>query len=136
MKYLWIISTAITFLAGCKKDTTNSDALITLTSYYGINKTTRDTIFTFHIPSGFTPNGDNINEYWEPKSYGLDSSHYRIDIFNKSGKIIFKSDTPAKFYGVGKGGILLPQQTLCFFIETKDKSGEDHTFKGQFVLVR
>ena len=92
--------------------------------------------FTFYIPSGFTPNGDGVNEYWEPKSNFLDSSDYHIDIFDKSGKIVFKSDIPKKFDGKGPNGNLLPVQSLGYYIEAADKLGEQYTFEGQFVIVK
>jgi len=138
MKYLFLLSLIVSLLGACKKNAIrpNPDLSIRINTYYGINKITSDTIFAFYIPTGFTPNGDGINEYWEPISLGLDSSKYHIDILDKSGKIIFKSDTPVKFDGMDKSGRILPQQALCFFIEVKDKLNNSYRHKGQFVLIR
>lgn len=135
MKYLFRIIILSFVLFGCKKHRTNPDDLITYKKYFRLDKITCDTIFTFYIPSGFTPNSDGLNEFWEPKSNYLDSSNYHIDIFNKGGKIIFKSDVPAKFDGKRKIGGTYPEQTFGYSIEAADQSGNKYSFKGQFTLL-
>jgi gliding motility-associated-like protein len=137
MKHLLILFASVAILSGCsKKERTNPDDLITIKKYIYLNKITCDTVFTFYIPNAFTPNADNINEFWEPKSNYLDSSQYHIDIIDKRGKVVFKSDTPAKFDGEGKNGQLVAQQTLCYNIHAKDKTGNSYKFKGQFVVIK
>lgn len=133
MKYLLLLFISSAILFGCtKKEKTNPDDLITWRKF---SKTyAGDSTFTFYIPSAFTPDHDGINEYWEPKSNFLDSSNYHIDIFDKTGKIVFKSDAPAKFYGKGSNGYVLPTQTLGYHIEAADKKGGNYTFDGQFAI--
>ena len=136
MKYLLLLLVTIALLSGCKKEKVNPDDRITIKKYIYLDKITCDTIFAFYIPSAFTPNQDGINEYWEPKSNFLDSSQYRIDVFDKNGDMLFKANTPAQFDGIGKDGYLIAQQTLCYYIEAKDKLGNNYNFKGQFVVIR
>lgn len=134
MKYLFLIIITSAILLGCKKNNTNPDDLITINAYYKIRA--GDTTFSFYIPSGFTPNGDGINEYWEPKSNRLDSSDYHISIFDKSGKEVFESDAPKPFYGKYKNGKTISLQTLCYNIDAKNKDGEKFNFYGKFILYK
>ncbi|TAL59717.1 MAG: T9SS type B sorting domain-containing protein [Bacteroidetes bacterium] len=136
MKYFLPVFAAVLFLSACHKEKRNPDDIIKKIAYKFY---AADSSFTFYIPTGFTPNGDNINDYWEPESNSnvLDSSQYMINIFNKGGELLFSTATPAKYYGQGKNGKILSEQTLCFFIEVRDKlRGDKHTFKGQFILFR
>jgi gliding motility-associated-like protein len=136
MKYFYLLFISSILLIGCRKEKSNPDDLITIKSFYNIDKIRCDTIFAFYIPSGFTPNMDGRNEYWEPKSNFLDSTQYRIDIFDKRGKIIFKSNTPARFEGKRKDGRLFAEQTFGYYIEATDQKGNKYNFKGQFALFK
>jgi gliding motility-associated-like protein len=137
MKYLFSMLLCGFILSGCsKKDEINPDDLITYEKHVYLSKINScDTIFTFFIPNGFTPNHDGINDYWEPKSCGLDSSQYHIDILDKKGKIIFQSDVPTKYRGKGKDGYILAEQTLCYYIEARDRFGNNYKYKGQFSII-
>ena len=137
MDRLYAIIAAVLLFAGCQKGKVNPDDLIVYKTYYKTNKITCDTLFVLYVPTGFTPNGDRINDYWEPKSYGLDSSDYHIDILDKSGKTIFSSDTPVKFWGIGNNGKTLPAQTFGYYIKARDIFwGEHYTFSGKFSLIQ
>ena len=48
---------------------------------------------TFFVPNVFTPNGDGLNDTFEPKMSNIES--YKIMIFNRWGDLIFTSKNPA-----------------------------------------
>ncbi|MBI3500173.1 MAG: gliding motility-associated C-terminal domain-containing protein [Bacteroidetes bacterium] len=128
-------------IASCKKEKQKPDydSLITyetVAKTYNVNCscTVPPITFAFYVPTGFTPNGDGSNDYWEPKSCGLDSSDYHLSIFDRTGKIIVKYNTPAKFDGRGTDGNSMAMQTLGYYIEAKDKNGEYYKFQGKFTL--
>ena len=141
MNRLIIFSLFIFLIASCKKEKekVDYDSLISYqtltykTYNANCNCDTGYVTYAFYVANAFTPNGDNINEYWEPKSCGLDSSEYHITIFNKAGNVVFESSTPKKFDGRGKDEIM-STQTFGFYIEAKDKNGEYYTYRGKFVL--
>jgi gliding motility-associated-like protein len=47
-----------------------------------------DVINELKAPNVFTPNGDGINDYFEPKVNGVDD--YTLSIFNRYGEIVFE----------------------------------------------
>ena len=48
---------------------------------------------TFFIPNAFTPNGDGLNDTFEPKMSNIET--YKIMIFNRWGELIFTSNDPS-----------------------------------------
>lgn len=51
----------------------------------------RPTIIVF-VPNAFTPDGDGINETFQPVIGGTDISDYSFRIFNRWGELIFETD--------------------------------------------
>ena len=52
------------------------------------------TAFNVSIPNTFTPNYDGLNDIFIPvfTSYGFDQRSYLLEIFDRWGELIFKSD--------------------------------------------
>jgi gliding motility-associated-like protein len=68
-----------------------------VTDTNGCRDTTSDTvkvinIFTFYIPDAFTPNGDNLNEYFAPKGMNVDPDNYSEYIYDRWGNLIFQTN--------------------------------------------
>lgn len=58
--------------------------------------------YSIFVPNVFTPNGDGINDTFEPKTSNLES--YKLYIFNRWGELLFTSDHPSnKWDGTFKG---------------------------------
>lgn len=51
--------------------------------------------FLFFIPTGFTPNGDNINDALQIVSNDLDESVFEMTIFNRWGQMVFHTNDPS-----------------------------------------
>lgn len=47
--------------------------------------------YALFAPNTFTPDGDNVNEIFEPKMFGFDKDKYTLLIFNRWGEVIFES---------------------------------------------
>lgn len=69
---------------------------------------TVDESVLLYIPNSFTPNGDELNNSFEPSIFsGIDPQNYNMKIFNRLGELIFESNDPSigwdGDYGAGKG---------------------------------
>jgi gliding motility-associated-like protein len=45
------------------------------------------------IPNVFTPNSDNINDYFEVRSNGIDK--FNLSVYNRYGKVLFETNNPS-----------------------------------------
>jgi gliding motility-associated-like protein len=92
-------------------------------------------IFT---PTGFTPNGDGINDYL--KFNGLENAaEYEIVIFNRWGTEVFRklgdSDN-LEWDGKNKNGNELPDDTYYYLLNVKNKNGTSDSHKGFIIIKR
>jgi gliding motility-associated-like protein len=88
------------------------------------------------VPSGFTPNGDGINDYLYPlNAYKATNLEFRV--FNRYGQLIFETkDWTRKWDGTINGK---PQDigTYVWMLQYTDKdTGKKYALKGTTVLIR
>lgn len=136
MKSIGFMFVIFLFLSSCSKNKINPDDIIYYRTYYKTDPITDSVLFAFHIPTGFTPNGDGLNEYFQPIAYNLNPDDYLLNIIGESGKIIFESKNFSILFKGVVNGKNVPMQTLGYYIEAKDMQGEKFYFKGQFILFR
>ena len=85
------------------------------------------------FPLFFTPNGDNVNDYWQV--YGISSqfqSHSIIHIFDRYGKLITQISPSSKGWDGTFNGNLLPSNDYWFSITLED----GRIYRGHFTLKR
>lgn len=57
----------------------------TISKYVIVNEAT-----FMHVPNAFTPNGDHLNDVWQPKFYGdFQSGQYELTVFDRWGKKVY-----------------------------------------------
>jgi len=88
------------------------------------------------VPSGFTPNGDGVNDYLYPlNAYKATNLEFRV--YNRYGQLVFETkDWTKKWDGTISGK---PQDTGTFvwMLQYTDKdSGKEYFLKGTTVLIR
>lgn len=86
-----------------------------------------------HIPDVFTPNGDGINDTWEPK--GLEEfPDVDIQVFDRWGHAIYRftKSNRQPFDGT-LNGTSLPAGNYAYQIITQAKG---HTYRGNLLLLR
>ena len=55
----------------------------------------RDSELSVHIPTAFTPNGDQINDIWKPVIAGVDRiDEYKLVVISRSGQLAFETSDP------------------------------------------
>lgn len=86
------------------------------------------------IPSGFTPDGDGLND--ELEVYGNNITEMHLVIYNRWGELVFESfDQSEKWDGTFKGNEL-PAGSFGFYLEVVCDDGETYIKKGNVTLLR
>ncbi len=71
---------------------------------------------TLDIPNVFSPNGDDINDYWVVKSNGR--TVYSIKIFSRTGTLIYQAEAPVIIWdGRNQSGQEMVADTYFYIIE-------------------
>lgn len=88
------------------------------------------------IPSGFTPNGDGLNDYLYPLN-AFKATNLYFKIYNRYGQVIFETtDWHIKWDGRVKGE-LQPSGTYVWTLDyTHRDNGQTFHLKGTTVLIR
>ena len=88
----------------------------------------------FFIPSGFTPNGDNNNEYFFVKANFV-PRNFEMNILNRNGELVFHSrDINSQWDGKIRGQTL-PSGMYVYIITYTDSYGNLKKEKGQVMLL-
>jgi gliding motility-associated-like protein len=115
--YQVIASTA----AGCK-----GEGYVNLKVYKGPE---------LYVPSGFTPNGDGLNDLFYPFPVGIRSINY-FKVFNRWGQLLFSSKVLYKGWDGKMQAVDQPPGVYVFMAQGVDKNGNLLTRKGTVTLIR
>ncbi len=92
--------------------------------------------FVIYIPNSFTPDGNGLNETFQPMGIGIDEENYRMDIFDRWGENIFSSIKFREGWdGTVKGGKKAPQGTYIYKILIIDYKGNKHPYIGHVNVL-
>jgi gliding motility-associated-like protein len=86
------------------------------------------------VPTGFTPNGDGLNDYFGP--LGKVPDGYLLQVFDRNGEIVFKSTTMNRRWNGYFNGKLQPSGVFIYLVDYKDLQQKPQRQKGTFVLIR
>lgn len=86
--------------------------------------------YFLHVPTGFTPNDDGLNDVWKPELRGVQA--YELLIFNRWGQLVFRTDKPDQ----GWNGDGAPGGNYAFMLSFTNVYGEKVSEKGTFILLR
>ena len=92
------------------------------------------------MPTAFTPNNDNLNDYFYPITRGI-KKIVRFSIHNRQGQLVFESKDqfPNNKLSGWDGNFKGMPQTSAAYIYTLEaicEAGETLYDKGSFLLVR
>jgi large repetitive protein len=85
-----------------------------------------------YIPTGFTPNGDGINDFFTIKGEGLEQ--VSITIFDRWGKLIYSAENDDINWDGTFKGELLPQGSYAYVIDYKFVGQTPQQKTGAFIL--
>jgi len=91
---------------------------------------------TLYVPTGFTPNGDGINDNFQ--GYGIGISEYSLSVFDRWGSQVFHSDNKdIPWNGLyNSKGEVCPNDVYVYKIKYTDVDGVTHEHVGHVALTR
>lgn len=85
------------------------------------------------IPTAFSPNGDNENDFWEILNLDL-AERCGVRVFDRYGKTVFESDSYENRWDGSYRGSKLPKGTYYYdLVELRD--GRNNRYKGFVVIL-
>lgn len=89
------------------------------------------------IPSGFTPNGDNVNDTWKiiPLNAEEDYAQAHIRVYNKEGIIVHESVGLEREWDGRYNGELLPADTYFYSIDLQTNTADGYV-RGLVTILR
>lgn len=90
--------------------------------------------FALYIPNAFTPNASAVNDMFLPLGTGIET--YSLEIFNRWGELIFKSDNLYIGWDGTVNGTDAPSGTYVYRIFYDNPFNKAQTARGKLVLIR
>lgn len=87
------------------------------------------------MPSGFTPNGDGLNDYLKPITAGYAELNF-FRVYNRWGEMVYEGDNLSRGWDGNYKGKKAEVGTYFWVMSVKDRFGEDEMIKGDVTLVR
>ena len=93
--------------------------------------------YGIYVPNAFTPNGDGVNDVFQPKGFGI--TIYSLKIFNRWGELVFETNNfedgwDGKFKG--RGDDILQDGSYTWMINTISVFGKSHELTGHVTLIK
>jgi len=88
------------------------------------------------VPNAFTPDGDNLNEFFAPQGFGVSPEGYSFLIFNRWGEVIFESYSPFEGWNGTYKGKLVENSVYSWRLEYKDTNGKRYEQMGKVSIIR
>lgn len=114
---------------------------LTLTTSHGCSSTETVTVRKdcyADIPNAFTPNGDQVNDYFLPRqllSRGV--NRFDMQIFNRWGQVIFETNrTDGRGWDGRFNGKEQPEGVYIYRIAISFKNGRQEQYQGNVTLIR
>ena len=84
-----------------------------------------------------TPDGDGYNETFAPQGEGVDPDCYTMQIFDRSGMLIFSTRNPYDYWdGRNKYGQMCPEGVYVYKINLINLNKEDKEYIGTVTLLK
>lgn len=92
----------------------------------------------FFIPNAFTPDGSGQNDLFSPQFIsGVDIYHFRLQVFNRWGEIVFESNDPAIGWDGKYANSFVKQDIYIWKIDFEESILDKvHTHNGSVIVLR
>jgi gliding motility-associated-like protein len=123
----------------CAKDETaiNFDETITYATDVKVDAA-GDTVYAVYLPSGFTPNGNGVNDVYWVRGTGIDPGNYSMSIYNRLDNLIYYASDPDKGWDgrIQGQSVLMPSGIYTVDVLLADTLGEEHHYRYHATLVK
>jgi gliding motility-associated-like protein len=121
-------------------DTGSFEVTLLVTNEHGCKDDAVRTIhvggFTaFYIPNAFSPDGDGTNDVFMPKSSGMNTSGYEMQIFDRWGNLIFVTTNWDKGWDGTYMGKPVPSEQYVCKVRYYDSKGHKNDQIGSVVIA-
>jgi gliding motility-associated-like protein len=93
--------------------------------------------FGIYTPNAFSPNGDGLNDTFQPKGFGI--TKYEMQIFDRWGEVLFQTNEFEKGWDgmfASRPGKICPTDTYTWRIKLTTVFGKAHEFTGHVTLMK
>jgi gliding motility-associated-like protein len=91
--------------------------------------------YALYAPNAFSPDSDGINDFFKISGQGI--LDFQIEIYNRWGQMVYKSDDLSKGWNGTFKGKNLPTGSYVYKIKTiQNGNGEELVKTGTVALVR
>ncbi|MGH1335814.1 MAG: T9SS type B sorting domain-containing protein [Aureispira sp.] len=87
------------------------------------------------MPTAFTPNGDNINDFFQPAGLMMSDKVLQFTIYNRWGQIMYSDNVNHSWDGTYQG-VPQSQDAYIYVFEYVPDNGEPVFIRGEFMLIR
>ncbi|MCB0479419.1 MAG: PKD domain-containing protein [Crocinitomicaceae bacterium] len=89
-------------------------------------------------PTGFTPNGDGLNDNFIPKALEIMNVEFTMNIYHKNGQMYYKTNQVSRPWD---GRYMMdnqnaPEGAYVWVVQLKNKNGETEVYRGSVTLLR
>ena len=120
---------------------------------HGCADTINDTVkvkdyYTFYVPNAFTPNGDGLNDYFQPTGNNVDPNNFSMVIYDRWGNLVFQTNKwyikhDDEGYAEGWKGTLnntgswgnVVMDVYVYRIKLTDLNGIKHEYYGRITAA-
>ncbi|HWY13210.1 MAG TPA: T9SS type B sorting domain-containing protein [Bacteroidia bacterium] len=93
--------------------------------------------FTMYIPNAFTPNGDGLNDVFQPKGMGWKPDQYEFLIYDRWGNLLFKTNDYSKGWDGTIKGVAVQSDVYIYKIKAVSSAHSDRKdFAGHVTLIK
>jgi gliding motility-associated-like protein len=93
--------------------------------------------YGLYVPNAFTPNGDGLNDVFQPKGFGV--VEYEFDVFDRWGEKVFHTKVFEEGWDgtfQGRGSNIVENGSYTWLIRLTNVFGKAHELKGHVVLMK
>ncbi len=89
------------------------------------------------VPDAFTPDGDGINDVWQPVWHANSDALIALTVFDRWGRVIFSTDSRYPSWDGRVNGTPAPADIYAWLLQARDRAAHaDQQFSGHMTLVR